>query len=845
MQSNETEEKNLKNFTVSGMNCAACQARVEKAVGGVSGVSSVSVNLLTGSMKVEGTASDAAIIKAVENAGYGAVSKNGKPVSSPLTVEDPFADFESQKLARRLAVSAIFLAVLMYIHMGHSMWGWPLPVFLVDNVIALAMTELLLAGAVMVVNQRFFTNGFKALFHGSPNMDTLVALGSSVSFVWSVYIVYRLCGFLVAGADPAKWMPLFHNQLYFESAAMIPALITVGKWLEQFSKGKTTHALKELFRLSPEKATVIRDGKEIEIAASEVRMGELFVLRPGDRVPVDGSIIEGVSALDESALTGESIPVDKSVGDSVHAATLNCSGYLRCRAERVGENTTLAQIIRMVSDAATDKAPIARVADRVSGIFVPAVIAVAAVVFFGWLIAGREIGFALARAISVLVISCPCALGLATPVAIMVGSGVGAKHGILFKSGLALETAGKIRIVALDKTGTVTTGHPQVTDCLPADENQAKGLLLLKAAALESKSEHPLAVAVVREAERIEIDFGTVEDFQIFPGQGLQGRQNGRMIRGGNRSFIEPFAPVPAYLAGKADDLSAQGKTPLFFAEENTLLGVIAVADTIKPDSPDAVRMLRAMGLRVIMLTGDQKGTAVAVGRCAGIDEIISDVMPLGKEKAIRTLQKEGSVAMVGDGINDAPALTRADVGIAIGSGTDVAVESADIVLMNTALMDLVTAVRLSRAVLRNIRENLFWAFFYNAVCIPLAAGCFGLSLDPMIAAAAMGLSSLTVCMNALRLNRFQSSSFATQPLKKNITTERKIILKTTLKIEGMMCPHCEAAVKKALESLSFVEKADVSHETGTAVLTLSGAVELDAVRLAVKETGYDVSGID
>ena len=744
----------------------------------------------------------------------------------------------------------------MYITMGHNMWGWPLPAFFVHNHLALALTQMLLAAAVMAVNRKFFTSGFSSLLHRAPNMDTLVALGSSVSFGWSLFVFYRMCGMITAGASNMELMDLYHSQLYFESAAMIPALITVGKMLEARSKGKTTDALKSLMRLAPKTAVVLRDGAETEVPVEEVRAGDIFTVRPGANIPVDGVVLEGAGAVNESALTGESVPVDKAEGDPVSAATVNLSGYLKCRATRVGEDTTLAQIIHMVSDAAATKAPIARIADRVSGVFVPAVIAIAAVVAAGWLIAGESVPFALARAISVLVISCPCALGLATPVAIMVGNGMGAKNGILFRTGEALENAGRVQIVALDKTGTITSGEPEVTDLCPAG-GYTEEELFTKACALEQKSEHPLARAIVSEGAARGIAVPDVTGLTVLPGSGLTAVLDGHTLHGGSGKYIRVLVRIPEALEQAAGNLAEQGKTPLFFAEDGNLLGIIAVADRIKPDSAEAIRQLKKQGLRVVMLTGDNERTARAVGKTAGVDEIVAGVLPDGKEAVIRNLRQSGRVAMVGDGINDAPALTRADTGIAIGAGTDVAIDSADIVLMNSSLLDVPAAIRLSRAVLRNIHENLFWAFFYNLVCIPVAAGLFSWKMNPMIGAAAMSLSSFTVCMNALRLNLFRIRDVSRdRPLRhrggnaaeagnRMTNNERRQPMKATVRIEGMMCEHCEATVKKTLEALPFVESAGVSHVSGTAVLTLASALDEEAVKAAVEGKDYTFLGIE
>ena len=816
----------MEQYIVTGMSCAACQARVEKAVAQVPGVSSVAVSLLTNSMGVEGTAAPEAIITAVERAGYGARPKsapvNGSssdPLTDPKAIspdEGALEDRETPALRKRLICSAAFLLMLMYITMGHHMLHLPLPSFLHQNYITLAMIQMLLALVVMCINRKFFTSGFSSLLHGAPNMDTLVAMGSSVAFLWSIYAMFN--------GEP----------LYFESAAMIPALITVGKMLEAMSKGRTTDALKSLMKLAPKTAVLLRSGQEVQVAIEEVRPGDIFAVRPGESIPVDGIVLEGESAVNEAALTGESIPVDKFPGDRVSAATINQSGYIKCQATRVGEDTTLSQIIKMVSDAAATKAPIARIADKVSGIFVPAVIVIAALVTGGWVAAGQSLSFALARGISVLVISCPCALGLATPVAIMVGNGLGAKNGILFKTSEALETAGRVQIVALDKTGTITRGEPVVTDICPAvgvSENE----LLEKAYALEAKSEHPLAKAIVAEAGAQGAALPEVTGFSALSGSGVCAVVANRAMHGGSGTFIGTLAPVDKALAERGEELAEAGKTPLFFEEEGKLLGIIAVADVIKSDSPEAIRQMRDMGLKVVILTGDNEKTAKAIGAQVGVDDVIAGVLPEGKEKAIRTLQEKGKVAMVGDGINDAPALTRADIGIAIGAGADVAVDSADIVLMNSTLMDVAKAIALSRRTLRNIHENLFWAFFYNLICIPLAAGLFGWKMNPMIGAAAMSLSSFTVCMNALRLNL--------SGVKKE-NKNRSGDMKKTVRIEGMMCPHCEANVKKTLEALGNVASAEVSHKAGTAVLSLSGDVDDAVIKKAVEDKGYKVVSI-
>ena len=853
----------MEQYNVTGMSCAACSARVEKAVKKVPGVTSCSVSLLTNSMGVEGTASPAAILSAVQEAGYGASPKNASAskTSDASTDLDALADHETPKLKRRLIASLGFLLVLMYFSMGHMMWGWPLPHWFDGNHVAMGLVQLLLAGIVMVINQKFFINGFKGLLHGSPNMDTLVAMGSMASFVWSTYALFAMTRAQVDGNS--ELVMHYMMEFYFESAAMILTLITVGKMLEARSKGKTTDALKSLMKLAPKTATLLRDGAEVTVPIEQVQKGDIFVVRPGENIPVDGIVLEGTSAVNESALTGESIPVDKAAGDKVSAATTNQSGFLQCRATRVGEDTTLAQIIRMVSDAAATKAPIAKIADTVSGFFVPAVITIAVVTTIVWLLLGRELGYALARGISVLVISCPCALGLATPVAIMVGNGLGAKNGILFKTAASLEAAGRTQIVALDKTGTITSGEPRVTDILPA-EGVSESELLTLAASLEQKSEHPLAKAVLAYAETETIACPDVTDFAALPGNGLSARLDGMEIYGGNAEFIAAKASVPAELQAEAARLAAEGKTPLFFGGAGRLMGVIAVADTLKEDSPRAIRELQNMGIRVVMLTGDNQRTADAIGRQAGVDEVIAGVLPDGKEAVIRRLQESGKVAMVGDGINDAPALTRADTGIAIGAGTDVAIDAADVVLMNSRLSDVPAAIRLSRATLRNIHENLFWAFIYNIIGIPLAAGVFipfGLTLNPMFGAAAMSLSSFCVVSNALRLNLFDVHSTKHDRAAKNAaslpavsaqpaavankeSTKEDTAMKKTLKVEGMMCGHCEARVKKALEALPEVDEAVVSHEAGTAIVTLNAEVADDVLKNAVEAQDYKVTGI-
>ena len=857
----------MEQYNVTGMSCAACSARVEKAVKKVPGVTSCSVSLLTNSMGVEGTASPAAILSAVQEAGYGASPKSASASKAADTSADldALADRETPKLKRRLIASLGFLLVLMYFSMGHMMWGWPLPHWFDGNHVAMGLVQLLLAGIVMVINQKFFINGFKGLIHGAPNMDTLVALGSMASFVWSTYALFAMTRAQVDGND--ELVMHYMMEFYFESAAMILTLITVGKMLEARSKGKTTDALKSLMKLAPKTATLVRNGAEVTVAIADVQKGDVFVVRPGENIPVDGVVLEGTSAVNESALTGESIPVDKAVGDKVSAATTNQSGFLRCEATRVGEDTTLAQIIKMVSDAAATKAPIAKIADTVSGFFVPAVISIAVVTTIVWLLLGHELGYALARGISVLVISCPCALGLATPVAIMVGNGLGAKNGILFKTAASLEAAGRTQIVALDKTGTITEGAPRVTDLLPA-EGVSETELLTLAAALESRSEHPLAKAVLADAEAKAITPPEVTDFAALPGNGLAAKLDGMDIYAGNAAFIQTKLTLPAALAQQAEKLASEGKTPLFFGGAGRLLGVIAVADTIKEDSPEAIRQLQNMGIRVVMLTGDNQRTADAIGRQAGVDEVIAGVLPDGKEAVIRQLQASGKVAMVGDGINDAPALTRADTGIAIGAGTDVAIDAADVVLMNSKLSDVPAAIRLSRATLRNIHENLFWAFIYNIIGIPLAAGLFipfGLTLNPMFGAAAMSLSSFCVVSNALRLNLFdlhstrhdhKTASPAAAPVQSAAENNKKSdaeapevktednTMKKTLKVEGMMCGHCEARVKKALEALPEVDEAVVSHEAGTAIVTLNAEVADDVLKNAVEAQDYKVTGI-
>ena len=835
----------MRQYNVTGMSCAACSARVEKAVSKVPGVTSCSVSLLTNSMGVEGTAAPAEIIAAVEEAGYGASEKGtAAEKSSSADREDALMDRETPLLKRRLIWSVGFLLILMYFSMGHMMWGWPLPPFYNDNHVAMGLTQLLLTAIIMVINQKFFISGFKSLWHRAPNMDALVALGSTAAFVYSTYALFAMTDAQVKGDMDAVMD--YMMEFYFESAAMILTLITVGKMLEARSKGKTTDALKSLMKLAPKTATVVRDGVETEVPVEQVQQGDIFVVRPGENIPVDGVVVEGSSAVNEAALTGESIPVDKAEGDTVSAATVNQSGFIRCRATRVGEDTTLSQIIRMVSDAAATKAPIAKVADKVSGVFVPAVIAIAVVTTAVWLLLGQGLGFALARGISVLVISCPCALGLATPVAIMVGSGMGAKNGILFKTAVSLEETGKAETVVLDKTGTITVGEPRVTDILPAGDLSGEELLKL-AAALEKKSEHPLAKAVLLAAEERQTEPEEVTDFQALPGNGLTASLHGEELCGGNLKFISSRAQVSESLKKQAEALAEQGKTPLFFSRGGQLCGIIAVADLIREDSPGAVRALQNMGLRVVMLTGDNERTARAIGRQAGVDQVIAGVLPDGKESVVRSFKEQGKVIMVGDGINDAPALTRADIGIAIGAGADVAVDAADLVLVKSRLSDVPAAIRLSRATLRNIHQNLFWAFFYNSVGIPLAAGVFiplGLTLNPMFAAAAMSLSSFCVVSNALRLNLFDLQSPKKDRKIKRKHKEEKKIMEKTLKIEGMMCGHCEARVKKALEALPEVEQAAVSHQAGTAVVTLKSPVADEVLKKAVEDQDYTVLSV-
>ena len=829
----------MEHYNVTGMSCAACQARVEKAVSGVPGVTSCAVSLLTNSMGVEGTAASADVIRAVEQAGYGA-SLQGQ--TAKRADADPLADTETPKLRRRLIASVAFLAVLMYITMGHNMLFLPVPPFFEHNHLGLALLQMLLAAAVLVINRKFFVSGTKALAGRAPNMDTLVSLGSAVSFAWSTWIFFKMTRMITDGADNTALMELYHSELYFESAAMIPALITVGKLLEAISKGRTTSALRNLIKLKPKKARLIREGKEIETDVDEVRVGDVFAVKPGDAVPVDGVVLEGESAIDESALTGESVPVDKSAGDKVSAATINRSGYLKCRAARVGEDTTISQIIKTVSDAAATKAPIARIADRVSGVFVPTVIAIAVLVIALWLVLGAKLGDAIARGICVLVISCPCALGLATPVAVMVGNGLGAKNGILIKTGEALETVGKLDVVVLDKTGTVTEGVPVVTDVVPA-EGIGEDELFSVAASLEAKSEHPLARAIVAEGEKRHIAVQEAENFKTLPGNGIEAELDGAALAAGNRKMAESRNLRDEKLFAAGDALAEKGKTPLYFARGEKLLGMIAVADVIKRTSPAAIGHLKKLGIRVVMLTGDNEKTARFIAAEAGINEVIANVLPDEKESYVRKLQKSGTVAMVGDGVNDAPALARADVGIAIGAGTDVAVDSASIVLMNSDLEDVAACVRLGRGTLRNIHENLFWAFFYNLICIPLAAGAFGLKMDPMYGAAAMSLSSVTVCLNALRLNLLKirdDSHDRPRKRKKQADKEESTVV---LSVEGMMCPHCEAAVKAALEALEFVQSADADHTKAAVEVTLCGKFDEDAVRAAIEKADYGYGG--
>jgi len=866
----------MEQYTVTGMSCAACSARVEKAVGGLPGVQSCSVSLLTNSMGVEGSASASDVIAAVEAAGYGASVKNAETKSqgniTAAAEEEFLKDHETPVLKRRLTASLIFLIPLMYVSMGHMMWNWPIPLFLAGNHVAMGLIQLLFTGIIMIINQKFFISGFRGLLHRTPNMDTLVALGAGAAFVYSTYALFAMTDAQMK-MDTAGVMSYMH-EFYFESAAMILTLITVGKMLEARSKGKTTDALKNLMKLAPKTAVILRDGTETEVSIDQVQKGDVFVVRPGENIPVDGMVLEGSSAVNESALTGESIPVDKAEGDAVSAATLNQSGFLKCQATRVGEDTTLSQIIQMVSDAAATKAPIAKVADKVSGVFVPSVIFIALVTILVWLIAGEGIGFALARGISVLVISCPCALGLATPVAIMVGNGVGAKNGIMFKTAVSLEETGKTEIVALDKTGTITSGEPKVTDLVPA-EGISESELLELAYALEQKSEHPLARAILAEAEERGLKAWEVCDFEALPGNGLSAVLKGfggwikeksgesgpqeessqkadtkdLILKGGNLNFISRYAQITDAMRQKAEHLAEEGKTPLFFSSNGQLAGIIAVADVIKEDSPRAIKELQNMGIQVVMLTGDNERTAKAIGKQAGVDEVIAGVLPDGKESVIRSLKRKGKTAMVGDGINDAPALTRADMGIAIGAGTDIAIDAADVVLMKSRLSDVPAAIRLSRAALQNIHENLFWAFFYNVIGIPLAAGIwfpiFGLKLNPMFGAAAMSLSSFCVVTNALRLNWFKIHDTKKDKKIKAKRKQEVTAMERTMKIEGMMCGHCEAAVKKCLEALPEVDTAEVSHEAGTAVVTLNAEIANDVLKKAVEDKDYKVLEIN
>ena len=845
----------MKQYIVTGMTCSACQNRVEKAVSKVPGVTSCSVSLLTNSMGVEGDVKAADIIQAVEKAGYEASVKGENQVQSKSAEEDALEDKETPKLKKRLLYSVVFLVLLMYITMGHNMWNFPVPGFLVHNHLGLAIIQMLLALVVMFINRAFFINGFKTLFALSPNMDTLIALGSSVSFAWSFYVLMKMTYLVTSGVSNMDLMELYHNELYFESAAMIPALITVGKMLEAKAKGKTTDALKSLMKLAPKTATIIKDNQEILVNIEEVQVGDIFIVKPGESIPVDGVVIEGESAVNESALTGESIPVDKEVNDSVSAATINASGYLKCKATRIGKDTTLSQIIQMVSDAAATKAPIAKIADKVSGIFVPTVITIAVLTTIGWLVIGKEtLAFSLARGISVLVISCPCALGLATPVAIMVGNGIGAKHSILFKTSEALEETGKTQIIALDKTGTITVGSPTVTNIITNDICEEE--LIQIAYSLEKNSEHPLAKAIIAKAEEMKLNATSTEEFKTLTGNGLYALIHQKKVYGGSEKFISTIVTIPEEIKTKANALAKEGKTPLYFVEDSKLLGMIAVADVVKDDSLSAIKELNDMGIETVMLTGDNYATAQAIGKEVGVKHIVSGVLPNEKESVIKSLQQYGKVAMVGDGINDAPALTRADIGIAIGAGTDVAIDSADVVLRNSKLTDVVKAIRLSNATLTNIHENLFWAFIYNLICIPLAMGLTSYKMNPMFGAAAMSLSSFTVCMNALRLNlinldKKQNKIVKTVQLpedifKNKINTNKgeKINMEKTLKIEGMMCPHCEATVRKALESIDGVEKAEVSHEKGQAIVTLSKEVANDVLKTSVEEKDYKVTDI-
>lgn len=832
----------MQKFTITGMSCAACSARIEKAVSKLPGVISCSVSLLTNSMSVDGSVKPQDIIKAVEHSGYGASLKVSDDTTSQQSrADETSGSGETHSLKLRLISSIVFLVPLMYLSMGHMMWGWYIPDILADNHIAMGLIELLLTAVIMVINQRFFISGFKSLFRGAPNMDTLVSLGAGASFVYSTYALFAMTNAQLNG-DMNGVMTYMH-EFYFESAAMILTLITLGKMLEAYSKGRTTDAIKSLMSLAPKTAVVIRNGEEQTVPVEQVRKGDIFLVRPGENIPVDGVVLDGETAVNESALTGESVPVDKQSGDAVSAATINQSGFIRCEATKVGQDTTLSQIIKMVSDASATKAPIAKIADRVSGVFVPIVIAIAVVSTVVWLVCGQSFGFALARGISVLVISCPCALGLATPVAIMVGGGIGAKHGILFKTAQSLEEAGKVRTVALDKTGTITSGKPRVTDIIPAD-GVTSDVLMRIACALEIKSEHPLARAIIDKAEEMRLEYGEINDFKALTGSGVKGTINGQEIIGGNLKLIGENAVVPDKMSKTADALAQSGKTPLFFSKGGALLGIIAVADVIKEDSPEAVRQLRNMGIRVVMLTGDNERTANAIGKQADVDEVIAGVLPDGKGEVINRLKEHGKVAMVGDGINDAPALTGADVGVAIGAGTDIAIDAADVVLMKSRLSDVPAAIRLSRATLKNIHENLFWAFIYNVIGIPLAAGvfiaAFGWKLNPMYGAAAMSLSSVCVVTNALRLNLFKVYNTGKDRKSKRKMKEKRT-MKKTLKIEGMMCPHCEATVRKALEELSQVESAEVSHEKGLAVVTLSADISDELLRKTVEDKGYKV----
>ena len=839
----------MEQYTVTGMSCAACQARVEKAVNAVDGVESCSVSLLTNSMGVEGTASANEVIRAVEQAGYGAKLKGARKASSRMEEEEEaLKDHETPKLKKRLIASLGFLVVLMYLTMGHHMLHLPVPAFLDNNVIGLTITQMILAAIVMIINQKFFTSGFTSLFHGSPNMDTLVALGSSVSYAWSIWVFYEMSFLVRAGSDPMLLHDLYHNELYFESAAMIPALITVGKMLEAMSKGKTTDALRGLMKLAPKTAVIVENGTEREIPIDELQVNDIFAVKPGESIPADGIIIEGVTSVNEAALTGESIPIDKQAGDKVSAATINTSGYIRVRATGVGEDTALSKIIQMVSDAAATKAPIARIADQISAVFVPAVIALAVITVLGWILAGQTPAFALARGISVLVISCPCALGLATPVAIMVGNGVGAKNGILFKTSEALETCGNTQIIALDKTGTITEGTPKVTDIIADDKEK----LIRLACALERGSEHPLARAVVEYGDAHGVEKTDASEVTALAGSGLKAIVEGEVMYGGSQKFIASLTEIPSRYVQQAEALAREGKTPLFFVHDGRLLGMIAAADVIRQDSAEAIGEMRNMGIEVVMLTGDNQRTAAAIGKEAGVDRVRADVLPEGKEQVIRELRERGKTAMVGDGINDAPALTRADTGIAIGAGTDIAIDSADVVLMNSSLRDAAGAIRLSRATLRNIYENLFWAFFYNLICIPLAAGLFPWKMNPMIGAAAMSLSSFTVCANALRLNLFNiHDASRDRPLRRKAVKEAEKTetaseqpeeFKEVIPVSGMMCEHCEARVKKALEAIDGVKEASADHISGTAVLVSLKKIDPEKIRQAVEDAGYELT---